>query len=35
MVASKANAAKVAPSTIKRRQLTPCSLCEPSMADAP
>ena len=35
MVASKPNASKIAPSTIKRRQLTPCSLCEPSMADAP
>ena len=35
MVAAKGNAAKVAPSTIKRRQLTPCSLCEPSPADAP
>jgi hypothetical protein len=35
MVASKANAAKVAPSTIRRRQLTPCSLCEPALVDAP
>ena len=35
MVASKTNTAKVAPSTIKRRELKPCSLCEPSMADAP
>lgn len=35
MVASKANAAKVAPSTIQRRSLTPCSLCEPALVDAP
>lgn len=35
MVASKPNTAKVAPSTIRRRQLTPCSLCEPALADAP
>ncbi|MDT4937182.1 MAG: hypothetical protein QOG80_853, partial [Pseudonocardiales bacterium] len=35
MVASKANAAKIAPSTIRRRQLAPCSLCEPAMADTP
>jgi hypothetical protein len=35
MVASKPNTAKVAPSTIRRRQLTPCSLCEPALVDAP
>jgi len=35
MVAAKPNAAKVAPSTIQRRQLTPCSLCEPALVDAP
>jgi hypothetical protein len=35
MVASKANSAVLAPSTIKRRNLTPCSLCEPSLVDAP
>jgi hypothetical protein len=35
MVASKTNSAKIAPSTIKRRELKPCSLCEPSMADTP
>jgi hypothetical protein len=35
MVVSKPNTAMLAPSTIRRRQLTPCSLCEPSLADAP
>jgi hypothetical protein len=35
MVASKANTSVMAPSTIVRRQLTPCSLCEPSLVDAP
>ena len=34
MVASKANTVMLAPSTIKRRQLSPCSLCEPATADA-
>jgi hypothetical protein len=31
MVASKGNTAMLAPSTIRRRQLTPCSLCEPAV----
>jgi len=35
MVASKSNGAMVAPSTIKRRHLTPCALCEPGLVDAP
>ena len=35
MVASKANSAVLAPSTIRRRNLTPCSLCEPALVDAP
>ena len=35
MVASKPNTAKVAPSTIQRRGLKACSLCEPSLVDAP
>src|SRR5436190_8526713 len=35
MVASKQNTMMLAPSTIKRRQLSPCSLCEPALADAP
>ncbi|MEY2454377.1 MAG: hypothetical protein QOD92_3951 [Acidimicrobiaceae bacterium] len=35
MVASKANSARLAPSTILKRQLTPCPLCEPSLIDAP
>ena len=35
MVASKAGSAMLAPSTIVRRQLTPCPLCEPSLVDAP
>ena len=35
MVASKASVAKVAPSTIQRRSLTPCSLCEPALVDVP
>jgi hypothetical protein len=33
MVASKSNTMKLAPSTIRRRSLTPCSLCEPSLVD--
>jgi hypothetical protein len=33
MVAAKPNTAKVAPSTIQRRGLQACSLCEPSTAD--
>jgi hypothetical protein len=35
MVASKSGSAKLAPSTIVKRQLTPCPLCEPSLVDAP
>ena len=35
MVASKPNTSVLAPSTIERRQLTPCALCEPSLVDAP
>ena len=35
MVASKPNSAMLAPSTIRRRQLTPCPLCEPALVDAP
>lgn len=35
MVASKPNTSVLAPSTIQRRQLTPCALCEPSLVDAP
>jgi hypothetical protein len=35
MVASKPNSAMLAPSTIRKRQLTPCPLCEPSLADVP
>lgn len=35
MVASKANTSVMAPSTIVRRHLSPCSLCEPSLADGP
>jgi hypothetical protein len=34
MVAAKPNTAKVAPSTIQRRGLQACSLCEPSLVDA-
>jgi hypothetical protein len=34
MVAAKPNSAVLAPSTIKRRELTPCALCEPLLADA-
>jgi hypothetical protein len=34
MVAAKPNTAKVAPSTIQRRGLQACSLCEPSTVDA-
>jgi hypothetical protein len=33
MVAAKAGTARVAPSTIRRRSLTPCSLCEPAPVD--
>ena len=33
MVAAKPNTAKVAPSTIQRRGLRACSLCEPSLVD--
>lgn len=35
MVAAKPNTAKVAPSTIQRRGLQACALCEPSLVDAP
>ena len=35
MVAAKPNTAKIAPSTIQRRGLRACSLCEPSLVDAP
>lgn len=35
MVASKPNSARLAPSTIRKRQLTPCPLCEPALIDAP
>ncbi|MEY2446959.1 MAG: hypothetical protein QOH79_435 [Acidimicrobiaceae bacterium] len=35
MVASKAGSARLAPSTIVKRQLTPCPLCEPSLVEAP
>jgi hypothetical protein len=35
MVAAKPNSSVLAPSTIRKRQLTPCPLCEPSLADAP
>jgi hypothetical protein len=35
MVASKPNTAKIAPSTIRRRNLSPCPLCEPTLVDAP
>jgi hypothetical protein len=35
MVASKPNSAMLAPSTIRKRNLTPCPLCEPSLIDAP
>jgi hypothetical protein len=35
MVASKAGSAMLAPSTIVKRQLSPCRLCEPSLIDAP
>jgi hypothetical protein len=34
MVASKPNTVMLAPSTIRRRHLTPCSLCEPALVDA-
>jgi hypothetical protein len=35
MVATKANTMMLAPSTIRRRSLTPCTLCEPAaLADA-
>jgi hypothetical protein len=35
MVASKSSASKLAPSTIVKRQLTPCPLCEPLLVEAP
>lgn len=35
MVASKPNTARLAPSTIRRRELAPCPLCEPNLVDAP
>ncbi|MEY2424055.1 MAG: hypothetical protein QOI95_4122 [Acidimicrobiaceae bacterium] len=35
MVTSKAGSAMLAPSTIVKRQLTPCPLCEPSLVEAP
>ena len=35
MVASKPNSAMLAPSTILKRNLTPCPLCEPSLVDVP
>ena len=34
MVASKSNSAVLAPSTVRRRHLTPCRLCEPTSVDA-
>jgi hypothetical protein len=34
MVAAKPNSAVLAASTIRRRSLTPCPLCEPSLVDA-
>ena len=34
MVASKQGSAMLAPSTIRKRQLTPCPLCEPSLVEA-
>jgi hypothetical protein len=34
MVASKPNSAMLAPSTIRKRQLAPCPLCEPALVDA-
>jgi hypothetical protein len=34
MVAAKQNSSVLAPSTIRRRQMTPCSLCEPAFVDA-
>ena len=34
MVASKANSSVLAPSTVRRRQLTPCRLCDPASVDA-
>jgi hypothetical protein len=34
MVGSKSNSAMLAPSTIRKRQLTPCPLCEPTLVDA-
>ena len=34
MVASKPNTVMLAPSTIRKRALTACSLCEPSLVDA-
>jgi hypothetical protein len=34
MVATKANTAVLAPSTIQRRNLKPCALCSPVTAEA-
>lgn len=34
MVAAKQSSSVLAPSVIRRRQMTPCSLCEPALADA-
>jgi hypothetical protein len=34
MVAAKPNSARLAPSTIRKRQLSPCPLCEPTRVDA-
>jgi hypothetical protein len=34
MVAAKPNSAVLAPSTIRRKHLTPCPLCEPLLVDA-
>lgn len=34
MVASKPSSVRLAPSTIRKRQLAPCPLCEPSLVDA-
>jgi hypothetical protein len=34
MVASKASSAMLAPSTILKRQLTPCPLCEPTLVES-
>jgi hypothetical protein len=34
MVVAKPNSAMLAPSTIRKRNLTPCPLCEPALVDA-